>query len=441
MKKFTKIFAVALIVIMALSVFAACKEDKPQATKLATPVVSVDENGTATWKAIQNATAYAYKIDGGKETVINTTSVTLTNGQSITVKAVGNGTEYTDSDYSAPVTYTKSEEPKPTIGLPVPTPGYYITNADIVQEDENTRYIVYTANETTAENYNRIEIRKGVKLEEGWHYGDATVAVEGGADNEWDTYIGSASITKGTFAMGGETYNWLIAYCATNDAEDRAFQIGLAVAKDPLGTWTKLGAPVITFDKAQYGATSMGCYAPSVVNYNKTSGIRIFYTYADAYGHFAYFWDANLADLGAISGQKAMVPTNGNLSGGDAELMFPNADFAYDAANKKFVAVKDYSPSAGTTPKFADRIELAEIDESELYTIEIGKGWKSLQLWDTIDLDNGSERAYSACIVSDAYGHMLAGNVEIVYNICDTADVNPDYLYSQKLMTVTYVAE
>ena len=241
--------------------------------------------------------------------------------------------------------------------------------------------------------------------------------------------------------MGGETYNWLIAYCATNDAEDRAFQIGLAVARDPLGTWTKLGAPVITFDKAQYGATSMGCYAPSVVNYNKTSGIRIFYTYADAYGHFAYFWDANLADLGAISGQKAMVPTNGNLSGGDAELMFPNADFAYDAANKKFVAVKDYSPSAGTTPKFADRIELAEIDENELYTIEIGTGWKSLQLWDTIDLDNGSERAYSACIVSDVYGHMLAGNVEIVYNICDTADVNPDYLYSQKLMTVTYVAE
>ena len=316
-----------------------------------------------------------------------------------------------------------------------------MTNADLVQENDTTRYLVYTTNETAADNYNRIAIRKGVKTDDGWVYGEESVAVEGGDDNAWDTYIGSASIVKGTFAKGEETYNWLIAYCATNDAEDRAFQIGIAVAKDPMGTWTKLDAPVITFDKNTYGATSMGCYAPSVVNYNKESGIRIFYTYADTYGHFAYLWDANLADLTKIDGQKAMLPTNGNLSGGDAELMFPNADFAYDETNKKFVAVKDYSPSAGTKPNYADRFELAEIAENELYTIEIGKGWTSLQLWDTIDLDNGYERAYSACIVSDAYGHLLAGDIELVYNVCDTAEANADYLYSQKLMTVTYTAE
>lgn len=439
MKKFAKFFAVALVAVMALSVLVACDTTK-EPTKLATPVVTVDENGVASWKAIDNAKAYAYKIDGGKETVINKTSVTLTNGQSITVKAVGNGTDYIDSDYSAAATY-KAADPKPTTGLPTPAAGFYMTNADLVQENDTTRYLVYTTNETAADNYNRIAIRKGVKTDDGYVYGEESVAVEGGDDNAWDTYIGSASIVKGTFAKGEETYNWLIAYCATNDAEDRAFQIGIAVAKDPMGTWTKLDAPVITFDKNTYGATSMGCYAPSVVNYNKESGIRIFYTYADTYGHFAYLWDANLADLTKIDGQKAMLPTNGNLSGGDAELMFPNADFAYDETNKKFVAVKDYSPSAGTKPNYADRFELAEIAEKELYTIEIGKGWTSLQLWDTFDLDNGYERAYSACIVSDAYGHLLAGDIELVYNVCDTAEANADYLYSQKLMTVTYTAE
>ena len=62
-------------------------------------------------------------------------------------------------------------------------------------------------------------------------------------------------------------------------------------------------------------------------------------------------------------------------------------------------------------------------------------------MWDTFDLDNGYERAYSACIVSDAYGHLLAGDIELVYNVCDTAEASADYLYSQKLMTVTYTAE
>ena len=70
MKKFAKFFAVALVAVMALSVLVACDTTK-EPTKLATPVVTVDENGVASWKAIDNAKAYAYKIDGGKETVIN----------------------------------------------------------------------------------------------------------------------------------------------------------------------------------------------------------------------------------------------------------------------------------------------------------------------------------------------------------------------------------
>lgn len=142
MKKFAKFFAVALVAVMALSVLVACDTTK-EPTKLATPVVTVDENGVASWKAIDNATAYAYKIDGGKETVINKTSVTLTNGQSITVKAVGNGTDYTDSDYSAAATY-KAADPKPTTGLPTPAAGFYMTNADYLYS-QKFMTVTYTA--------------------------------------------------------------------------------------------------------------------------------------------------------------------------------------------------------------------------------------------------------------------------------------------------------
>ena len=78
-----------------------------QPVKLDTPAVTVSSNGMASWSAIPNAVGYTYKINGGAETFTSNTSVQLTNGQSITVKAVGDGTSYTDSDYSTSKTYTQ----------------------------------------------------------------------------------------------------------------------------------------------------------------------------------------------------------------------------------------------------------------------------------------------------------------------------------------------
>ena len=80
----------------------------PQPTKLGTPTVTISSTGLASWNAVANASSYVYKINGGAETPITTTSVQLTDGQSIVVKAVGDGTNYTDGDYSALKTYTVS---------------------------------------------------------------------------------------------------------------------------------------------------------------------------------------------------------------------------------------------------------------------------------------------------------------------------------------------
>ncbi len=435
MKNNKKFLAIIVTVIMLFSVTAIVACDGGLPTKLSVPEVTISETGVASWNAIDGAVSYGYKVNDGEEQNTTATSVTLQDGQTIAVRAISDGKTRLNSAYSETQTYVK-----PIIyGLPMPEAGYYITNADVIEENATTRYIVYTTNETAAENYNVIAVRKGVKTENGWLYGDQSVAIEG-EENKWDNYIGSASMVKGTFKMGETAYNYLMAYSATDDANDKAQQIGLAVATDPMGEWVKVGtAPVIAFDKAQYGATSVGCYAPSVVNYDKVSAIRVFYTYADMYGHFAYMWDADLSDLTAIGGQTAMVPTNGTFTSGDNDLMFPNADFMYDDTAKTFYAVKDYSPSASDEkPYFANKIELGVIDESELYTIEIGKGWKSLQEYDYIDYETEYERLYGASVVSDAYGHKLDGDIEIVYSVCKTLSQNADYLYTQILHTATY---
>ncbi len=425
--------AVAVCLCLILGVMlTACTPDEP--VQLTVPSVTVSDSGLASWTAVENASGYKYKIDNGAETATTATSVQLTDGQSISVKATGDGEKFTDSAYSAAKTYTV-----PVIhGLPMPETGRYIKDADVIQESDTVRYIVYTTNVTKGEEDNAIAVRKATHDGTGWVYGAESIALEGAASG-WDMYLGSASITKGVFSDGAKTYNWLMAYQATNDSAERAYSIGLAVAEEPTGEWTKVGtAPVIAYDKTIYGNFA-GCYAPSVVNYDKTSGIRIFFTYADAYGHFAKFWDADLSDLTSIDGSEpAQITNKGNLASGDVEIMFPNADFVYDEANAKFIAIKDYSPSAALRPAYATRIELCEIAEEELYTTDDGQGWKSLGLWDDMDLEIEYFRIYSASVVSDAYGHMLSGGYEIVYNVCETEADNADYLFTQKLLSFVH---
>ena len=397
--------------------------------QLAAPQVSVDDNGLASWTAVENAVGYIYKLNG-KEQATMKTSLQLANGDELAVKAKGDGKNYTDSEYSQTVTFTA----KAVVGVPEPANGFYMRDADVIQ-DGNVRYLVYTTNATAHQEDSVIAVRKAELTEEGWVYGDQVVALSA-SENGWDQFLGSASVTKGVFGLNGETYNWLMVYQGTKSDSGVANSIGLAVSKDILGEWVKIENPVIKYESEIYGANMMGCYAPSVVNYNKTSGIRIFYTYADAYGHFTFFYDMDLSDLSNISGVSAMIPHNGNLHGGDGALMFPNADFLYDSANQVFYAIKDYSPSPSTKPSFADQLELGHIAEEELYTIEAGKGWESDFYQDCIDFDNGYDRCYSACVVSDVYGHKLEGNFEIVFNVCEIGD---NYLHTQKFMT--YVIE
>lgn len=80
-------------------------------TKLATPQVTIDADGVATWAAIANAQYYVYAIDGGAEIMTTERSVLLTENQSIKVKAGSSDVKYSDSDFSKSQTYVKTDPP------------------------------------------------------------------------------------------------------------------------------------------------------------------------------------------------------------------------------------------------------------------------------------------------------------------------------------------
>ena len=109
----------------------------PQPTKLGTPFVTISSSGLASWGAVANASGYIYKLGGGAETATSATSVQLTNGQSIVVKAVGDGTNYTDSDYSVAQTYTENTPTPPPTPTPTEAPTYLGIIASKEEPTEN----------------------------------------------------------------------------------------------------------------------------------------------------------------------------------------------------------------------------------------------------------------------------------------------------------------
>ncbi|MFA5235948.1 MAG: hypothetical protein WC399_03825 [Bacilli bacterium] len=338
-----------------------------------------------------------------------------------------------------------SGDPEPVYGLPTPETGFYMKDADVIEEANGDRLLVYVTNAESGEEDDVIAIRRGVfSSGNGYLYGEEHVILTPSVSG-WDQYIGGPAIIKGEFSYDTVAYSYLLAYHGTDLATGMSNSIGVALATDPLGTWVKVSDvdPAFEYDAAVYGETYLGFHAPSLINLDQESIIRLFWTWADAYGHYTYFLDIDLSDLSTAEPSGfAMVPNNGNLSSGDLETMIPNADFAYDGTGHDLFMVKDYSPAASQLPRVSTRIELAKIAEEELYTTDQGDGWESLGLFVFLDTPEGLyERLYSGTIVADEYGHVLStSSIEIIYNISELEADTPNYLFTQRLATILYTA-
>lgn len=439
MKKLFVMFSMFLFT----AVLVACNNTpKFDFTAVVPTEVTVGDSFTITAKDLEDeaipATLLSVTVKSGSALIsISGLTVNAIGAGSVTITVV-----YADKDQTKSKDFTFIINPRPlTYGLPEPEMGYYMKDADIIQEG-NSRYLAYTTNGASGEEDNVIALRKGeFSTGNGYAYGDeVTILVP--STSGWDQFISSPSIVKGNFNYNSTSYDYLMAYQGTNLSNEASFSIGLAVSNDPEGSWVKVGtAPVLEYNRTVYGESYNGFYAPSLVNLNQDNLIRLFFTWADAYGHFAYFVDfdaTNLSDI-ELSGY-AMAPNNGNLSTGEDVTMIPNADFAYDAANDMFYMIKDYSPTPSREPMVATRIELARIVEAELYTVQPGLGWQSLKLFDMFDTpDTMYERLYSATLISDEYGHMISiTEIEIVYTVSDLEADNVDYIFSQKLLTFIY---
>jgi len=107
-RKFLSILLVVCMAVSALVGLTACDDEPTSATpqKLSAPVITLTDN-VASWEADPNADKFEISLDGNLSYVENTvTTKALTSGQTLKVRAVGNGSTYSTSDWSNTVTYT-----------------------------------------------------------------------------------------------------------------------------------------------------------------------------------------------------------------------------------------------------------------------------------------------------------------------------------------------
>ncbi len=106
--------SLALVALCATCLIACGEDDKEEngqgLTQLKAPEVTRDGNN-ATWKKVENATKYELDISGEISYVdANTTSHPIPSGKILKVRAVGDGINYSTSNWSNGV-YTSIELP------------------------------------------------------------------------------------------------------------------------------------------------------------------------------------------------------------------------------------------------------------------------------------------------------------------------------------------
>ena len=105
-KKLLLAFLFLVFVGTTLLGITACDGTSTGPQKLSTPVVALN-GSVASWGQDENADKFEISLNGVLSYVeISITSKTLSNGDTIKVRAVGDGTNYSTSDWSNSVTYT-----------------------------------------------------------------------------------------------------------------------------------------------------------------------------------------------------------------------------------------------------------------------------------------------------------------------------------------------
>ncbi len=339
-----------------------------------------------------------------------------------------------------PATDAPESEPKPEVVLPssynrqfdADKNGIYNYCPSVMQVSDTERYIYYCTNTQSYNVTDYIACRKGTVSSSGeWVWGEQTIVLSP-TDGTWDErHVCDPSVVGGEFRYKGETYSYLMAYlgCITSNSQEN--DLGIAVAKSPMGPFVKVGnAPLVDFVRNMTIDQSIfqwGVGQPSLINMDKKGSIMLFYTRGDhtATRTIAESWDlSDLDDPKRRSSVKLSESGLKNLNGG-ADIL-NNADFVYDSAADVFYASSDCHPNPSSVPDYiSSHFRVTSFKRPASYS---SFGWKYIS---TVGPgDTGFARNHNTGILRDTYGHLPNGYITVYYTVSKEGN---DSLWSYRI--------
>lgn len=312
--------------------------------------------------------------------------------------------------------------------------GFNTKDASVIQEDENTRYVVYASNET-AKGKQVFAARKAIKENNKWNYQEKHVILRPSIDEEaWDQAIFQPSVVKGKFNLSGTEYHYLMAYQGNEDGTNYNNHIGLAVTNDVLGEWIRVGEdPII--ENPELFESSFGFGSPSLVSYDQQGKVYLFYSFGETTLSGTRVKTADFSDLNHIQLEVGYgeLPVTG-LTGRDDSIT-SNAGFAISQDNKLYYA-GDGMPDS-SAPGCATSFEVAKANLNVIASnAEAWTSIKRVTFLETMDDERmGWDEIFSPTFITDAYGRIdtTSGKLEIVYSTFDIDSA--DSFYTGQLCT------
>lgn len=316
--------------------------------------------------------------------------------------------------------------------------GIYNYCPSAFQAGDATRYIYYCTNEEPYDITDYIGFRKGT-LKWGKYEWSEEKTVLAPTEGSWDAHhTCDPSVIKGDFKYNGEKYEYLMAYLGCSSWDNQDNKIGLAVSSSPEEEFIKVGdVPFIDYIHDEELGSEIfqwGVGQPSLVNTDKKSEIKLFYTCGDKYGtrvEYVTFDGSDLSNIRIISSGK--VTNNGliNLNGKPDYLN--NADFAYDSKADTYYTASDCHPNPESTPNYiSGAFRITSIKASELSTGE----WSGL--CEIGKKETHFARNHNVGILRDEYGHFLDNRKITVYYTISEENTDESLwtyrIYERKIM-------
>lgn len=228
----------------------------------------------------------------------------------------------------------------------------------------------------------------------------------------WDSYhICDPSVLRSNVTYNGTAYSYVMFYLGNDQNCSCHNSIGVAVAQNIAGPWTKYPNPIVAFP---YSDTSLwGVGQPSAISVDGNGRFLLFYSQGDSIGR-GFRRDINIGNLNSPSvGGAAQVTDSGLYRSDGTQGQFTSFDVAYDPSRDRFYAVLEQYPFSSIYPNYiTSNLQVVSIEASSIWG---GGGTWRYEGTITPAL-TGFPRNHNAGIKRDQYGGLInSGQLPVVF--------------------------